>query len=68
MKKTNKEVALKQIKLQNEIQDAGFNIVTCGDCGTTLIHKVGKKSIDCVCGSRKIDISNCPDIWHDVFW
>ena len=36
---TSKEL-LDQESLLNEIQATGFNIVTCGECGNALIHKI----------------------------
>ncbi len=54
----------KQVTLQEEMQKAGFNIVSCGNCRTTLIHRLGKHTIRCVCNLEKVDLSSCPDVWH----
>ena len=60
--KTKEEVTKEQIDLQNQIQQEGFNIVSCGNCGTVLIHKTDKESIDCICG-EEMDLWDCPDLW-----
>jgi len=36
---TSKEL-LDQEALLNEIQATGFNVVTCGNCGDVMIHKI----------------------------
>lgn len=67
--KTKREIAIEQIRLQEEIQEAGFNIVECGHCGTTLIHRIRSindedHNIDCLCGNN-MDLSDCPDLWYE---
>jgi len=67
--KTKREIAIEQIRLQEEIQGAGFNIVECGHCGCTLIHRTRSiddedYSIDCLCG-QNMDLSDCPDLWYE---
>lgn len=61
--KTKKEIVLRQIELQEKIQSAGFNIVTCGNCGGILLHELTDESIECFCGSD-MDLSDCPDYWY----
>ena len=39
MKVPQLEIVERQIELQEKIQNAGFNIVECGNCGTVLLHK-----------------------------
>ena len=56
------EVVENQVKLQKELQAAGFNAVLCGNCGSYLLHKIGDTKIDCLCGLT-MDISHCPDLW-----
>ena len=54
----------KQIKLQSELQDLGYNIVTCGNCGATLIHKTSDEKIVCVdCGFQG-EPSDFPDLYY----
>jgi formylmethanofuran dehydrogenase subunit E len=59
---TPKEFAINQIELQHEIQKAGFNIVTCGNCGSIVLHRTNETIIKCFCGD--MDASDCPDYWY----
>lgn len=61
--KTKYQIVTKQIKLQEKLQSAGFNIVSCGNCETVLIHELGKEKINCFCG-HKMFLSNCPDLYY----
>ncbi len=62
-KPTLRNIVIGQIKLQEEIQRAGFNIVECGNCGTPLLHRVGEEKIDCFCGT--MSLSDCPDLYYN---
>lgn len=63
--KTKQQIAEHQIELQLKMQSAGFNLVTCGNCGTLLIHETSdKETIDCFCG-RAMSLSDCPDYWYE---
>lgn len=62
--KTKLQIAEHQIQLQSKIQNAGFNIVTCGNCGEVLLHEVGDERIECFCG-RTMSLSDCPDYWYE---
>ena len=61
--KSNKVKVKNQIRLQKEIQKVGFNIVTCGNCGSILLHEIGDESIECFCG-KEMNLSDCPDYWY----
>lgn len=61
--KTKREIAEEQIHLQEEMQSKGFNIVTCGHCGTVLLHRTGEETIQCFCG--EMALSDCPDLWYE---
>ena len=69
---TRKELVLQQIEIFNEIQNAGFNIVNCGNCGTLLLHRTvpiekpnEEHEIECF-GCRQVqDHSDCPDYWYE---
>lgn len=62
--KTKKEITEEQIKIQEEMQSAGFNLVTCGNCGSVLLHRLDDKdNIDCFCG--EMPKSDCPDYWYE---
>ena len=43
--KTKQKIAEKQVRIQEEMQSAGFNVVTCGHCGTVLLHRTGETRI-----------------------
>ena len=58
--KTSREIAEEQIRLQEQIQSAGFNVVSCGRCGCVLIHKEGETEIECFCGRMVIIVTGKP--------
>ena len=67
---TMNKLAQEQLALMNIIREkANVNIVTCGHCGTILLHK--RKSADddfsitCYHCKTKLSISDCPDLWYD---
>ncbi len=52
-----------QTKLFDEIvSQTGINIVTCGNCGETLLHEVGDTEIFCGYCDRNMALSDCPDL------
>jgi hypothetical protein len=69
MSSNNKKVnlVLEQIKLQSEIQNTGYNIVTCGHCGTVLLHRLDNDTnkIECFGCELEMDLSDCPDYWYE---
>ena len=62
--KTKREIVENQIKIQQEMQNAGFNLVTCGNCGAILLHRTGDETIECLCG-EEMELSDCPDYWYE---
>jgi rubrerythrin len=57
---------LKQIELQNKIKKlAKVNIVTCGNCGSIVLHELDDNEIDCPYCNRIMDVSDCPDYLYD---
>ena len=57
---------LKQIELQNKIKKlAKVNIVTCGNCGSIVLHELDDTEIDCPYCNRIMDVSDCPDYLYD---
>jgi ribosomal protein S27E len=64
--KTKRDLAIEQIELQYKIQAlANVNIVTCGNCGTVLLHERNEDDIECFsCGSVMAQ-SDCPDFWYE---
>ena len=63
---TKRELAEKQIELQNRvIALANINIVTCGNCGSVLLHERNDELITCACCKHELDQSDCPDLWYE---
>lgn len=60
---TKKELAENQIRIQEDMQRAGFNVVTCGNCGTVLLHRTKTDNIECFCGTMAL--SDCPDLYYN---
>jgi len=61
---TKKELAEKQIELQEIIQASGMNVVTCGDCGFVLLHEITDNFYaKCLCGFESNEPSDFPDFW-----
>ena len=54
-----------QLELANIIATkANINIVTCGSCGSVILHEIGDTEITCHdCGFRS-DSSDFPDLFH----
>lgn len=56
IKDSNKDVL-------QQMQAAGFNVTTCGNCGAIKLHKTGVDELTCDdCGITG-DISDFPDIY-----
>jgi len=63
--KTVREKVIEQIRLQEKMQSlAKVNLVTCGNCGATLLHELNEEQIDCFACGNMIDQSDCPDYWY----
>ena len=77
--KTKRELAQKQLDLMNHIRTyANINIVTCGNCGTILLHEMKSisdiefisfkdddNSIECFGCNAKMELCDCPDLWYE---
>lgn len=68
--KTTRELAKEQLDLMNDIRaNANINIVTCGHCGTILLHEMKSiyedNTIICFGCKRNMALSDCPDYWHE---
>jgi len=64
--KTKRELAEQQIALQNRVNAvASINIVTCGNCGSVLLHDRMDDEIECACCKSVMDLSDCPDLWYE---
>ncbi len=46
------------------VEKSNINIVTCGDCGLVVFHKIGREGdICCPHCSIESDLSNFPDLY-----
>ena len=69
MCKTRRELAQEQLDLMDEIRaTSNINMVTCGHCGTILLHEMRSitddNTIVCFGCKRTMDLSDCPDYWY----
>ena len=56
-----------QNNLMQLIRDkANVNIVTCGNCGSTLLHELNAEQITCYDRKTKMQLSDCPDLFYDL--
>jgi hypothetical protein len=63
---TRRELAQKQLDLMEDIRaKANINIVTCGHCGTVLLHERNEEDIECFSCKSVLDQSDCPDYWYN---
>ena len=59
---TKKSKVLQQVKLQEKIQrESSVTIVTCGHCGSVVLHEMADTEIDCPYCDRIMDVCDCPD-------
>lgn len=71
MCKSRRELAQEQLDLMNDIRaKANINMVTCGHCGTILLHDLDreceKDPLVCFnCKREWEDLCDCPDYWYD---
>ena len=59
---TKKEADDLQRELYHEILAVGVNVVTCGNCGSTLFHRCGDEIITCPDCLFSDEPSNFPDL------
>lgn len=64
--RTSKQIVIEQMNLFHDIQrKANINIVTCGHCGTILLHKIDEiEEIECFGCMKTLSKSDCPDYWY----
>lgn len=54
-----------QRELLETIREQEINIVTCGNCGQALLHKMEEESVKCIECEKNMDLSDCPDLlWN----
>ena len=68
-KKPQYKLLTEQVTLMGEIKaKAGINIVTCGHCGTVILHKQSDTTIECYSAECKdkeeMDVCDCPDLFY----
>jgi len=52
----------KQLHILQRIQEKGYNVCTCGNCGQVLLHKITDNAIVCFNCSEDMDLADCPDL------
>jgi hypothetical protein len=70
--KTRSEKILNQIALQEKVvADAGVNIVTCGQCGSLMLHEVrpleSDQELECPFCDFESDPCDFPDYFYEGF-
>lgn len=64
-----RETVIQQLELMERIrQKAGINIVTCGHCGSVILHEqkpIGvEQTINCYDCGNDMDTTDCPDLFY----
>lgn len=55
-----------QLELMDDIRyKLNINMVTCGHCGTVLLHKSNEEMITCYGCKSEMDVCDCPDFFYD---
>lgn len=44
---------------------ANINMVTCGHCGSILLHRMKDEIINCYSCKRDMSLDDCPDYWYE---
>ena len=57
-------MAIEQIKMLKELHDIGYNIVTCGMCGSVNIVRLAKETFTCYDCSETQEHHDCPDLFY----
>jgi hypothetical protein len=62
---SKRNLVIQQLDLMEEIrQKAGINIVTCGHCGTVVMHKQETETIKCYDCEFESDPCDFPDLFY----
>lgn len=51
-----------QLQYQKQIQELGFNLIVCCNCGNTLIHKKSDKKVQCNGCWNIVETQDCTDL------
>ncbi len=55
-----------QLNLMREVLNkTDINLVTCGNCGSILLHRIDNEIINCYSCKRDMDTSDCPDYFYE---
>lgn len=60
-KRIEKAIEKQRVMLET-IQNQGFNIVYCGDCGKVFIHKMVEGELTCPYCLTEMDQCDCTDL------
>ena len=55
--------SVQELYIREIQQKANLNIVTCGNCGSVLIHRQSDEKIICYDCLREMAVSDCPDLF-----
>jgi hypothetical protein len=65
MTERKKELLAKQYELvRTVIEDANINIVTCGMCGSVVLHKIESEEIECYDCNFISEPCDFPDLFY----
>jgi hypothetical protein len=64
--KSKRDLVIDQLALMDDIRaKANINIVTCGHCGSVILHERDlEDTITCYGCKSEMDISDCPDLFY----
>ena len=57
-----------QIEILNEMQQSGYNVVTCGNCGDVVlldVHSDILEEVQCPHCKETMDYSDMPDLYWE---
>ena len=64
-RKTKEELIKEQVKFHDRIRkQLNLNIVDCGNCGATIVHKRKVDDVTCPDCLETMEVSVCPDIYY----
>ena len=55
---------VKQIEILKELQKIGYNIITCGECGSVNIVRKAKETFRCYDCFELQQHHDCPDLFY----
>jgi len=68
MKNTREEKRINQIRLQDRIvATSGVNLVTCGSCGSVMLHEAKQEEIECPFCDHISEPCDFPDYFYEGF-